>query len=112
MEKEINQMELIKKNSEDTEINAAKACNSSNDELNSKKKSKKRERSPIVQTQVETRCQSNLMSDKNSNLQINVNNSTLNTNNLPVKKEKQKPESWNKIEQQIFFNALRQVIIK
>jgi hypothetical protein len=27
------------------------------------------------------------------------------------KKEKQRPETWNKIEQQIFFNALRQVII-
>lgn len=26
------------------------------------------------------------------------------------KREKQRPESWNKIEQQIFFNALRQVI--
>jgi hypothetical protein len=26
-----------------------------------------------------------------------------------TKKEKQRPETWNKIEQQIFFNALRQV---
>ena len=25
------------------------------------------------------------------------------------KKEKQRPETWNKLEQQIFFNALRQV---
>jgi hypothetical protein len=28
---------------------------------------------------------------------------------IGVKKEKQRPETWNKIEQQIFFNALRQV---
>jgi hypothetical protein len=28
-----------------------------------------------------------------------------------IKKEKQRPETWNKIEQQIFFNALRQVCL-
>ena len=27
----------------------------------------------------------------------------------PLKKEKQRPENWTKLEQQIFFNALRQV---
>ena len=49
-----------------------------------------------------------------------LNTTVLSTNNsqqsiVPTviinKKEKQRPETWNKIEQQIFFNALRQVNI-
>ena len=43
---------------------------------------------------------------------INPNPST-NSNQQQIttttKREKQRPESWNKAEQQIFFNALRQV---
>lgn len=35
--------------------------------------------------------------------------STATTIQIITKKEKQRPETWNKIEQQIFFNALRQV---
>lgn len=106
MEKDNNQTDLIKNKSEEIEITAVKSHYSSNDELNSKKKSKKRERSPGCQ--IETRCQSNLLGERN--LQININSSSLSTSNQPLKKEKQKPETWNKIEQQIFFNALRQVI--
>ena len=64
------------------------------------------------------------MASSNSSL-INVQNTNANTtsqqqsndlaqlpiatNGQVVKKEKQRPETWNKIEQQIFFNALRQV---
>lgn len=57
-------------------------------------------------------------SQSNSNIEKSNTPSTSSTlaNNVqnanqPVKKEKQKPESWNKIEQQIFFNALRQVTL-
>lgn len=54
----------------------------------------------------------------NSGCSNNVNSSTMATtsattgqNQTNQKKEKQRPETWNKIEQQIFFNALRQVLL-
>lgn len=43
----------------------------------------------------------------NPNSSTNLNQQQITT--TTTKREKQRPESWNKAEQQIFFNALRQV---
>ena len=62
------------------------ASGSQLDEIVLRKKSKKRDRSPAPASSHQ--------------------NETATT--TTAKKEKQRPETWNKIEQQIFFNALRQ----
>jgi hypothetical protein len=70
------------------------------------KKSKKRDRSPSNLT-------SGTLLKINETNQVQTLNSspqqlTATTSTVSIKKEKQKPETWNKIEQQIFFNALGQ----
>ena len=76
--------------------------NNSENETSTRKKSKKRDRSPPL--------------SDTQHLSIGATSAESNettTNNAVVvgqKKEKQRPETWNKVEQQIFFNALRQVI--
>jgi len=95
------------------------------EKISLQRKPKKRERSPSSNggiTEI-TRKIALQMASSNSSL-INVQNTNANTtsqqqsndlaqlpiatNGQVVKKEKQRPETWNKIEQQIFFNALRQ----
>ncbi len=69
----------------------------------------------LISTDSITSTRTNTIATSNS-----LNTTVLSTNNsqqsiVPTviinKKEKQRPETWNKIEQQIFFNALRQVNI-
>jgi hypothetical protein len=84
------------------------------------KKLKKRDKSPTAEigsneTALTTRNNANISNTSLNNLlqhQSLTNNTTgsLSNNNNNNKKEKQRPETWNKIEQQIFFNALREVI--
>jgi hypothetical protein len=85
---------------------------SSADEIGSRKKTKKRDRSPTSagdsnnvqgvsqQSANPTQLAAQTSAQSSSNAAATVN----------PKKEKQRPETWNKIEQQIFFNALRQVL--
>ena len=76
-----------------------------------RKKAKKRDRSPsnAVETALGSGNAQNTTLNASSVDSTDV--ITTNTTNAVVsqKKEKQRPETWNKIEQQIFFNALRQV---
>lgn len=102
-----------------------------NEEFTSNRKKKKRERSP-TQNDPNAANQNgnglvNLVSQTSSSGQSLPATSAANTNQTNIliinqttninanantgKKEKQRPETWNKIEQQIFFNALRQVSI-
>ncbi|CAF0748523.1 unnamed protein product [Brachionus calyciflorus] len=116
MEKEDNLSDsnLVRTKNEDSESN--NGPNNSSDESNVKKKSKKRERSPTSQnlheqfpSMIQRNSQQTVLNNTEKNpLNNNQQNSTPGQITQPVKKEKQKPESWNKIEQQIFFNALRQ----
>jgi len=67
-----------------------------------RKKTKKRDRSPITESVLA----------QNEHLPVSVVN-CVGTGSSgqpppPLKKEKQRPENWTKLEQQIFFNALRQ----
>ena len=68
-------------------------------------------------TQVLTSAQATTSSQPSSSTQQQGGSQTTGSNQVvqqPLvanKKEKQRPETWNKIEQQIFFNALRQVSI-
>ncbi len=81
------------------------------------KKLKKRDKSPTAEigsneTALVTRNNTNIPNTSLNNVlqhqPLTTNTaSSLSNNN---KKEKQRPETWNKIEQQIFFNALREVI--
>jgi hypothetical protein len=81
------------------------------------KKLKKRDKSPTAEigsneTALVTRNNTNIPNTSLNNVlqhqPLSTNTaSSLSNNN---KKEKQRPETWNKIEQQIFFNALREVI--
>jgi hypothetical protein len=77
------------------------------DELGSRKKTKKRDRSPNSHNEASAVQPVAQSSNPQLNTQTSVGPSTSAAN---PKKEKQRPETWNKIEQQIFFNALRQVI--
>ena len=58
-------------------------------------------------------CQNQVEIEQQNNQAINnagvVQNPTSSGAQSLQKREKQRPETWNKIEQQIFFNALRQV---
>ena len=105
---------------------ASVILNSSDLDTNaSRKKPKKRDRSPSNTTNVATssadvattnsQINNNLISSVSSaepgDLNANVTAASTSTGTAIInqKKEKQRPETWNKIEQQIFFNALRQV---
>jgi hypothetical protein len=72
-----------------------------------RKKLKKRDRSPPTSDTLLSGSTS-IGATTESN---EANTATANANNVAIsqKKEKQRPETWNKIEQQIFYNALRQV---
>ena len=81
------------------------------------KKLKKRDKSPTAEigsneTALATRNNANIPNTSLNNVLQHQSLSTNTTGNLSNnnKKEKQRPETWNKIEQQIFFNALREVI--
>ena len=79
-------------------------------ETATRKKSKKRDRSPPSNDALlsigGTSAESNEANTTSANTATNSNNGV-----VGQKKEKQRPETWNKVEQQIFFNALRQVLI-
>ncbi len=106
-------MDITNNPSIDTQVNTPdyETATSSN-----RKKLKKRDRSPPTSDTLPSgstsigataTVESN---EANTATTANANNST-NANNVALgqKKEKQRPETWNKIEQQIFYNALRQV---
>jgi hypothetical protein len=76
----------------------------SNEELNLRKKAKKRDRSPISNDITSKQIVTNTNSAQPSSPSSHGTTQIASIN----KKEKQRPETWNKIEQQIFFNALRQ----
>jgi hypothetical protein len=64
---------------------------------------------PANQTQLPNQPTSNLSNSVSSN---GATSSTASNVLAAIRKEKQRPETWNKIEQQIFFNALRQVCMR
>ena len=83
------------------------------------KKLKKRDKSPTAEigsneTALVTRNNTNIPNTSLNNVlqhqPLSTNTASSLSNNNNNKKEKQRPETWNKIEQQIFFNALREVI--
>jgi hypothetical protein len=89
---------------------ASKQILASAEEIGSRKKTKKRDRSPTNQSEASAIQPVAQGSNPQLNTQTSVGPST--STSLAAanpKKEKQRPETWNKIEQQIFFNALRQV---
>ena len=79
-----------------------------------RKKSKKRDRSPSAAAEPSGHAlkANNAQTGETESNEVNSNatSTAASTAVNAQKKEKQRPETWNKIEQQIFFNALRQVI--
>jgi hypothetical protein len=100
-------MDITNNPSIDTQVNTPdyETATSSN-----RKKLKKRDRSPPTS---DTLPSGSTSIGATATVESNEANTatTANANNVALgqKKEKQRPETWNKIEQQIFYNALRQV---
>jgi hypothetical protein len=100
-----------------TPIEQAVSSNHESNETGTRKKSaKKRDRSPSLS--VESSSVASLaLNASTAPITIGAQSSEINetaaaatttTSVINQKKEKQRPETWNKMEQQIFFNALRQ----
>ena len=97
--------DIITSNNQESNINIINKQTGS-DDLNLRKKAKKRDRSPTSNDNTNT---SKLIVSNMNSLQPSSPNSGVTPQITSInKKEKQRPETWNKIEQQIFFNALRQ----
>lgn len=102
-----------------TSINNASPSSDELVSVRNVKKLKKRDKSPTAEigsneTALVTRNNTNIPNTSLNNVlqhqPLSTNTASSLSNNNNNKKEKQRPETWNKIEQQIFFNALREVI--